>query len=522
MIKSHVDLLQFPDSITLYRELKKGTVFYPDNFTFTSLAKACGLSLLTFEGQQIHNHVGKTGFCSDLFVSTALVDMYVKFGKLVFAKKMFDEMNHRSQVSFTALIVGFARCGDICSAWNLFNQMPERDAVAFNAMMDASVKVGDMNSARVLFNQMQDKNVVSYSTMICGCCNIGDVTSARELFDCMPERNLFSWNSMISGYCRNKKPCEALKLFREMQSNTLFEPDEVTIVSILPAIADFGDLELGNWIHRIVKKKRLEKSTKVGTSLVDMYAKCGDTMNATRVFEEMEDKETASWNALINGFAVNGSSKEALKLFMEMQNRGFKPNEITMLGVLSACNHGGLVEEGKRWFKRMDEYDLVPQIEHYGCMVDLLGRAGLLDEAEKLIESMPYEANGIILSSFLFACGYRKDIKRAENVMKKVIKLEPFNDGNYVMMRNLYAEHRRWGDADEMKKLMRTSGAKKETGSSVIEIESRTLEFVAGDKLHPNWEMIDRVLAQLWLHMKAQGTNFGYSSQQYRNSRYFQ
>ncbi|CAK9146190.1 unnamed protein product [Ilex paraguariensis] len=387
------------------------------------------------------------------------------------------------------------------NAKELFSQMPEKDSASFNVMIDGYVKSGDMGSAQSLFDSSGDmgsaqslfdsvpeRNVVSWTSMIDGYCNNGDVDSARLLFDVMPERNLFTWNAMIGGCCQNNQPHEALKLFHELQMGTSFEPDNVSIVSVLPAIADLGALDLGDWIHQFVRRKKLNRLTKVCTALVDMYAKCGEITKARRIFDEMSEKETATWNALINGLAVNGRAKEGLEVFLEMKDKGFKPDEITMLGILSACNHGGLVEEGKRWFRSMVEYGLTPRIEHYGCMVDLLGRAGRLEEAEKLIESMPFEANGIILSSFLFACGYAKDVTRAERVTNKAIKMEPWNDGNYIMLRNLYATERRWRDVEEIKGLMRRKGAKKEAGCSVIEVDSRIWEFVAGDKVHPQWE----------------------------------
>ncbi|XP_059633855.1 pentatricopeptide repeat-containing protein At2g44880 [Cornus florida] len=506
MIKAHVNMRQFVKSITLYRTLRRDTGFTPDNYTFSTLAKSCGLSLAYWEGQEVHNHVIKIGYGLNLYVSTSLVDMYAKLGKMVCARSMFDEMTERSSVSWTALICGYARSGDMENATELFDRMPEQDSAAYNVMIDAYVKRGDMNSAMNLFEMMPERNVVSWTSMIDGYSNNGDLNSARFLFDAMPEKNLFSWNAMIGGFCQNKHPHEALNLFHEMQSKTLFEPDIVTIVSVLPAVADLGALDLGDWIHRFVQRKKLDKATNVCTALVDMYAKCGEITKARRVFDNMPVRETATWNALINGLAVNGCAKEALKVFLEMKNRGFEPNEITMVGVLSACNHGGLVEEGKRWFKAMEELRLIPSIEHYGCMVDLLGRAGCLEEAEKLIESMPYEANGIILSSFLFACGYVKDVARAERVIQKAIKMEPLNDGNYVILRNLYAAEKRWRDVEEMKGLMRLKGAKKEVGCSVIEVDSRVWEFVAGDKKHPEWKMIHSALGHLWMQMKGQGT----------------
>lgn len=502
MIKSHVGMRQFTESITLYRDLRRERGFSPDNYTFLSLAKCCVLGLGFFEGEEIHNHAVKNGFGCDLFVGTAFVDMYAKFGKMDSARKVFDGMSERSEVSWTALISGYGRVGNMSNARELFDLMDEKDSAAFNVMIDGYVKLGDMGSARVLFDDMPGRNVVSWTSMIDGYCNNGDVGSARLLFDAMPEKNLFSWNAMIGGYCQNKQPHEALKLFNQLQTGTSLEPDGVTIVSVLPAIADLGALDLGGWVHQFVIMKKLDKATNVCTALVDMYAKCGEIAKARRIFDKIPKKEVVTWNALINGLAVNGCAKEALDVFLEMKSSGCKPNEITMIGVLSACNHSGLVEEGRRWFNAIDDFKLTPRIEHYGCMVDLLGRAGCLKEAEDLINSMPFEVNGIILSSFLFACGYANDVERAERVLKKVSTMEPMNDGNYIMLRNMYATERRWGDVKEIKRLMSRSGTKKEVGCSVIEVNSRVSEFVAGTNVHPQWGVIHSVLGQLWMHMK--------------------
>ncbi|KAK6142982.1 hypothetical protein DH2020_023330 [Rehmannia glutinosa] len=474
MMKSHLSSRQFPEAISLYVCLRRKEGFVPDNYTFSTLSKCCGLSFSMWEGVAVHAHVVKYGFKSNLYVATAMVDMYGKLGQMGFARKVFDEMTERSSVSWTALITGYIRVGDMGTAKTLFNVMPEneRDTAAFNVMIDGYVKLGEMGSAKMMFDSTPEKNVVSWTTMIDGYCSYGDVNEASVV----PR---IAWRKM-------------------------FEPDDVTVVSVLPAIADLGALDLGNWVYEFVKKNKLDRSANVSTALVDMYAKCGEVEKARRVFDDVRGRETCTWNALINGLALNGCAKEALEVFMEMTRKGFKPDEITMLGVLSACNHGGLVDEGKRWFCKMGEFRVTPRIEHYGCLVDLLGRAGRLEEAENLIESMPYEANGIILSSLLFACGYAKDVARAEKVVKKAIILEPCNDGNYIMLRNLYAADRRWWDVERIKRLMLIKGAKKEVGFSAVEIDSRVLEFVAGDKMHPHLEVTHLVLDQLQMHMKVE------------------
>ncbi|CAH9096437.1 unnamed protein product [Cuscuta europaea] len=504
MIKSYLDSGHVVDAMILYRDLMGNTGFKPDNYTFSSLAKCCSLRVAFWDGLVVHNHALKSGTVSNLYVATSLVDMYGKLGCICLAQKVFDEMTQWSPISWTALIGGYIKSGDMDTAKRLFYLNPEKDTAAFNMMIDAFVKRGDMESAETLFSEMQSRNVVTWTSMLDGYCTMGSLTEARRLFDMMPERNICSWNAMIGGYSQNKQPHEALKLFHELRTRTSLEMTDVTVVSVLPAIAELGALDLGISVHHLVKTKKLDRrNLNVSTALVDMYAKCGEIGKATRFFYGMGIvKDASTWNAMLNGLAVNGCAKKALDVFEQMTSSGCKPNSITMLAVLSACNHGGLVEEGKRWFKEMEKYGVTPKIEHYGCLVDLLGRSGRLEEAERLIECMPYEANGIILSSFLFACGYAKDVRRAEKVKDKAIEMEPWNDGIYVMLRNLYARERRWTDVKEMKGLLRESGAKKEAGCSSIEVEGKVWEFVAGGKMNPHWGEIYLLLEDLLIYMK--------------------
>ena len=482
--------------------------FRPSSYTFTLILKGCAVSDAKREGFQIHGAVLKNGFCFDLYVGTSLVDMYVKFGDVGYARNVFDEMSVRSLVSWTAVIVGYARCGDMVEARKLFDGMVDRDVAAFNVMIDGYVKMGRMDLARDLFDKMRDKNVISWTSMVHGYCEDGDVDEARFLFDCMPEKNVLSWNAMIRGYCQNGRSHDALKLFCEMRGNVDVEMNEVTVVSVLPAVADLSALDLGGWIHGFVQRNQLDGSVHVCNALVDMYAKCGEIGKAKLVFDEMMEKDTGSWNALINGYGVNGCAKEALEMFAVMLREGFEPNQITMTSVLSACNHCGLVEEGRRCFEAMERFGIVPQIEHYGCMIDLLGRAGCLDEAENLIQAMPYDPNEIILTSFLFACCYFEDVSRAERILKMAVKMEKEGAGDYVMLRNLYATERRWADVEDVKEMMKKRGANKEVAWSVIEVDGRFREFVAGYYLHSHshlhLEVIQSTLGQLWKHMKVE------------------
>ncbi|XP_062205720.1 pentatricopeptide repeat-containing protein At2g44880-like [Phragmites australis] len=484
-----------------------------DSPTFSQLLKAAAAAAaaagasgrrIPREGQKLHAGVIKSGFPSCVYACTALVDFYGKAGDLVSARKVFDAMPRRTAHSWTAIMVGYARSGDMWSALEVFSSMPGKDTAANNAMIDGFVKAGDVPSARKVFDRMKERNIVSWTCLMHGYCMDGDTEAARALFDAMPQKNLHSWNVMIGGYCRNLESGKALDLFRELQSQLCtFEPDEVTVVSVLPAIADTGALDLGRWVHEFARRKGLDGRANVATALIDMYAKCGSTREARRVFNQLEPKEVTCWNAVINGFAVNGHSREALGLFGEMQKSGIFPNGVTMIGVLSACSHGGLVKQGRRWFQEMEALGISKRVEHYGCMVDLLGRCGYLDEAMELIDQIPSGPNGIVLSSLLFACGCHGDIEMAQKVMKRAVVVEPRNVGNYIIMRNLYSEKKMWRDALRMKDEINKLGVKKEAGCSLVEIGSCVWEFVSGDKAHLEWEVVSGILRYLELHMRA-------------------
>ncbi|KAG2550505.1 pentatricopeptide repeat-containing protein At2g44880-like [Panicum virgatum] len=491
-----------------------------DEYTFPLLLKVAAAEAAaalgrrsSIEGQKLHARVIKFGFSSCVYASTALVDFYSKAGDLASAHVVFDAMPRRTLPSWTAIMVGYARSGDMRSAEEIFSLMPEKDTPAYNAMIDGFVKVGDVPSAQKVFDAMPERNVVSRTCLMHGYCMAGNMEAARELFDAMPRsRNLHSWNVMIRGYCQNQESGKALNLFRELQSQSCpFEPNEVTLVSVIPAITDTGAMDLGRWVHEFARRKGLDRRANVATALIDMYSKCGNTDEARQVFNRLKPKEVTCWNAIINGLAVNGYPREALGLFEEMRRNGISPNSVTMIGVLSACSHGGLVDEGKQFFQEMEVLGIRKKVEHYGCMVDLLGRCGYLSEAMGLIEKMPSGPNGIVLSSLLFACACHGAVDMAESVMKRAVEMEPRNIGNYIIMRNLYAAKKMWHDALNMKDEIHKLGGKKEAGCSLVEIETSVSEFISGDKAHPEWVVICEISGCLQLHMGVPTEDFDFT-----------
>ncbi|KAJ4707368.1 Pentatricopeptide repeat-containing protein [Melia azedarach] len=282
--------------------------------------------------------------------------------------------------------------------------MPDRDTVSWNTILDGYVKGGEMNLAFELFEKMPERNIVSWSTMIWGYSKDGDMEMAKLLFDRMPAKSLVPWTIIISGYAEKGMAKEAKRLYKQMEEVGL-KPDDGTIISILAACAESGLLGLGTRVHASIKRNGFKCSTNVSNALVDMYAKCGSLDDAMSVFNGMTKKDVVSWNAMIHGLAMHSHGEQALELFSRMQGEGFEPDNYTFIGILCACTHAGFIDEGIRYFYSMErDYGILPQVEHYGCMIDLLGRGGRLKEAFRLVQNMPVEPNAIIWGTLLGAC----------------------------------------------------------------------------------------------------------------------
>ncbi|XP_020104755.1 pentatricopeptide repeat-containing protein At5g66520-like [Ananas comosus] len=339
-------------------------------------------------------------------------------------------------------------------------------------------------------------------TMYCGFARVGD---ARKVFDEMPKRNSVSWNAMITGYVHNRRFKEAHGLFSRMLASDC-ELGEVTVVGALSACAHLGALNQGVWIHNYVKNYGLRLNVFVGTALVDMYMKCGEADEAVKVFRAMRVKNVFSWNALISGFAVNGGGEAAMAAFEAMARESVEPDRVTFLAVLCACCHQGLVDEGRNIFASMQrDFGLEPTIEHYGCVVDLLGRAGFIQEAYELIRTMPMEPDAVIWRAFLSACKVHRNTQFGEIATKKLLELEPDNGENYVLLSNLLSQNRRWVEVGQVRKMISQKGMAKVPGCSSIEIDNVVYEFVVADRSEKHFEEIFRMLDDMKRELKLAG-----------------
>ncbi|KAG4925852.1 hypothetical protein JHK87_051392 [Glycine soja] len=484
-------------------QMQKNGLF-PDNFTYPFLLKACsGPSSLPLV-RMIHAHVEKIGFYGDIFVPNSLIDSYSRCGNagLDGAMSLFLAMEERDVVTWNSMIGGLVRCGELQGACKLFDEMPERDMVSWNTMLDGYAKAGEMDTAFELFERMPWRNIVSWSTMVCGYSKGGDMDMARMLFDRCPVKNVVLWTTIIVGYAEKGLAREATELYGKMEEAGL-RPDDGFLLSILAACAESGMLRLGKRIHASMRRWRFRCGAKVLNAFIDMYAKCGCLDAAFDVFSGMmAKKDVVSWNSMIQGFAMHGHGGKALELFSWMVQEGFEPDTYTFVGILCACTHAGLVNEGRKYFYSMEKvYGIVPQVEHYGCMMDLLGRGGHLKEAFMLLRSMPMEPNAIILGTLLNACRMHSDVDLARAVCEQLFKLEPSDPGNYSLLSNIYAQAGDWMNVANVRLQMKNTGGEKPSGASSIEVEEEVHEFTVFDQSHPKsddiYQMIDRLVQDL-------------------------
>jgi len=325
-----------------------------------------------------------------------------------------------------------------------------------------------------------------------------DLGAARKLFDMM-ERDVVSWNTMIALYAQNGLSTEALGLYRKMLIvGGGVRCNAVALSAVLLACAHEGAIQTGKRIHNQVVRMGLEDDVYVGTSLVDMYSKCGKVEMAWKAFQKIKGKNILSWTAMIAGYGMHGYGQEALHVFTDMRKSGLKPNYITFISVLAACSHAGLLNEGRYWYNTMKtEFGIEPGVEHYGCMVDLLGRAGCLDEAYDLIKEMKAKPDAALWGALLSACRIYKNVELAKISAEKLFELDATNSGYYVLLSNIYAEAGMWKDVERMRVLVKTRGIEKPPGYSSVELKGKTHLFYVGDKSHPQYKEIYAYLEKL-------------------------
>lgn len=473
MLKSCLDHNETWKVISYYYKMVVANA-RPNKFTYPVVFKACNIAGVDKEGLQIHTHVVKLGLHRDIHIKSSAIQMYASFGLLMDARQFLDD-------------------GQEC------------DVICWNAMIDGYLKWGDIEAAKELFNSMVEKNIGSYNAMISGLAKCGRFDDARKLFDEMSDKNEITWSSIIDGYIKGGYYKEALEVFNQMQNQEI-RPRKFVLSSVLCACANFGALDQGRWIHAYLKRNSINLDAVLGTALIDMYVKCGCLDMAWEVFENMKKKEVFSWNAMIGGLAMHGRAGDAIELFFKMLRERMTPDKITFVSILSACAHAGMVDRGLEVLDNMKiTFGIEPEVEHYGCVVDLLGRAGLLTEAEELISTMPMEPNAAVWGALLGACKKHGNIELSERVGKILLEMEPENSGRYALLSNIYAKEGRWDDVAEVRKLMKERGIKTNPGISTIDLNGIVHEFKMGDGSHPQVKEIYLMLEKIIDKLKMEG-----------------
>nr|DAD21884.1 TPA_asm: hypothetical protein HUJ06_023347 [Nelumbo nucifera] len=327
-------------------------------------------------------------------------------------------------------------------------------------------------------------------------CNL--IEEANKAFESIEEKDAISWNTFIAACSQCEDHAKGLRTFREMGRAIDVKPDDFTFASVLASCAGLASIRHGGQVHAHLMRTRLNQDVGVGNALVNMYAKCGSIVYAETVFNQMFDHNLVSWNTMIAGYGNHGLGKRALELFEQMKEMDIKPDSITFIGLLTACNHAGLVEQGKSYFNSMKEvYGIYPEVEHLSCLIDLLGRAGRLEEAEWYMDRFCFENDTVALGSLLSACRLHGDVVAGERVAGRILDLQPVTSSPYVLLSNLYASDRRWEGVAEARKMLKGSGVKKEPGHSLIEIKGTIEKFTVGDFSHFRIEEVKDVLRSL-------------------------
>ncbi|CAM8919996.1 unnamed protein product [Rhodiola kirilowii] len=432
------------DAVALYREMVRRAEPRPNHFVFPHVLRCGERDSEWICTRFVHGQILRSGFGEYSVVQTALADSYLRFGS-------------------------------------------------------------DVEVARKLFDEMSDRNVVSWTAMISGYMRLGQIGNAILLFEKMPERDVPSWNSIISGCTQNGLFSEAISLIKRMVIAAESEeiklknsrPNQITVACALSACSHTGMLQLGKGIHAYTYRNNLAHDVYISNALVDMYGKCGSLKVARSVFDTTRNRSLMSWNSMINAYALHGQSANAINLFEEMilQKDYIIPDGVTFVGLLNACTHGGLVEQGWSYFDMMTvDYRIEPRIEHYGCLIDLLGRTGRFNEAMEVISNMSFPPDEVVWSSLLNGCKIHGQADLAEFAVKKLLEFDPENGGYGIMLANLYSELGKWDDVRRVRKMLIEPDAHKTPGCSWVEVDSVVHQFHSVDKTHPQTEEIYETL----------------------------
>ncbi|PWA61937.1 pentatricopeptide repeat (PPR) superfamily protein [Artemisia annua] len=472
-----------------------------NEFAFSSVVQACSFLKMVDVGRQVHCLALKVGLSYEMFVGSNLADMYSKCGSLFEACMVFKEMPMKDEVSWSSMVDGYAKNG----CYEEAKMLNEDVLIDQHLLCSALCACGGGNAYNVgrslhtfVVKLQFELNVSVGNALMDMYCKVGDMDSGSRLLETDSRgTNIVSYTSLIDGYVEADQIDKALTIFADLKRKNI-EPNEFTFSSLIKACANQASLEQGVQLHALVFKYNLNQDPFVSSVVVDMYGKCGLLDQSIQAFNKISKANEYAWNSLMGVFAHHGLGHEAIDVFNKMLVEKLKPNAVTFINLLNACSHSGLVKEGLSYFDSMEKvYKLTPRSEHYSCVVDLLGRAGRLEEAENFINKMPFEPNAYAWCSLLAACRKYSDQKRGELAAENLKKLEPENSGARVLLSNIYAKEQQWEDVRSVRKTMKDENVKKLPGYSWVDVDNKVHVFGVEDWCHPHKKEIDLKLDSL-------------------------
>ncbi|XP_027115242.1 pentatricopeptide repeat-containing protein At2g46050, mitochondrial-like [Coffea arabica] len=484
----------------------------PDWITFRGLFRLCVDTNNVEMSQVLHCFVMKLGLCDDLFLRSALVDMYGKLRLVEEARHVFIFIKQKDLVLWNTLVSCYVLNSFEDEALRLYKVMRSEgltgDEFTFTSLLNSCASFGNCQLGRGIHGTLVklsfDLDVLVASSLVDMYAKNESLVDARKVFDMMISKNVVSWNTMIVGYGQYGDGVQAMKLVNKMFQED-FHPDELTLASVFISCGILAMVGEITQLHAYTVKNGLSSLTSIANAMISGYSKCGSIVSALQAFRSILEPDLVSWTSMIGAYGFHGFPHEATELFKRMLSNGVKPDRIAFLEVLSSCGHGGLVNEGLRYFALMtDVYKLVPDPEHYACLVDLLGRVGLLKEAFDVLTSIPVEHCSDAMGAFLGACKVHGNLGLAEWAAEKLFTLEPKRAVNYTLLSNMYASNGAWSDVATIRRLMREMCYPKAPGCSWMEIAGKVYSFVSGDKSHPHARMVYSILGHLYELMKVE------------------
>ncbi|KAL6595098.1 hypothetical protein ACP70R_048201 [Stipagrostis hirtigluma subsp. patula] len=535
------------DGLRAFAEMLEEGVVAPNAFVLAGVLRCCAGLRDVESGRRVHGWMLRNGVHLDVVLCNSVLDTYAKCGDYQRSRRAFEAMAERDAVSWNILISACLQKGDVVRAMQLFDESPLRDTSSWNTIISGLMRNGcaaealdqllKMARAGLEFSRYTYSMAFSLAGMLslldmgrqlhgrvvmaalegdafvrCSLmdmyCKCGAMDVALLIFDRWSRLTgdvKFAWSTMVAGYVQNGREEEALEFFRRMLRDGV-AADQFILTSLAAACANAGMVEQGRQVHGFVEKLGHRLDAPLASAIVDMYSKCGSLEDARRIFDKAHTKNVALWTSMLCSYASFGQGRMALEFFNRMTAENITPNEITLVAALSACCHSGLVSEGEHYFNLMqEEYGIVPSIEHFNCMVDLYGRAGMLRKAKNFIEEHNINHEAIVWKTLLSACRLHKHIEYAKLASEKLVQLEQCDAGSYVLMSNMYATNSKWFDTFKLRSSMRERRVRKQPGQSWIHLKNAVHTFVAGDVSHPKSAEIYAYLEKLMERLKEMG-----------------